>query len=137
MKKKLYLLAVLFCVSLLLFPACGMDMKSSLKTISKPYIAEYECVEARLGNENLLKKYEYFYITLVNKDELEVSVKEKGGKRSTFKGGYSVDPKTRELKGEIGVLGFKYKQSVTVKNGEFVIQRNLGSSTLYMKFRVK
>lgn len=137
MKKKLYLLAILFCAVLLLFPACGMDMKSSLKTISKPYIAEYECVEARLGSEDLLKKYEYFYITLVNKDELEVNFKQKDGKRSTFKGGYTIDPKTRELTGEIGVLGFKYKESVTVKNGEFVIQKNIGPFPLYMKFKVK
>lgn len=137
MKKKIYLLAVLLCASLLLFPACGMDMQSSLKTITMPYIAEYECVEARLGNEDLLKKYEYFYITLLNKDELEVSFKEKDGKRSTFKGSYTIDPKTRELSGEVGVLGFKYKESVLVKNGQFVIEKNLGPFPLYMKFKVR
>ena len=137
MKKKFYLLAVLFCAVLLLLPACGMDMQSSLKTITQPYIAEYECVEARLGNEDLLKRYEYFYITLLNKDELEVSFKNRGGKRSTFKGAYSIDPKTRELTGEVGVLGFKYKESVTVKNGEFVVQKNIGPFPLYMKFKVR
>lgn len=137
MKKKIYLLTVLFFAILLLFPACGMDMQSSLKTITMPYIAEYECVEARLGSEDLLKKYDYFYITLLNKDEFEVSFKEKDGKRSTFKGGYSLDPKTRELTGEIGVLGFKYKESVTIKNGQFVIEKNLGPFPLYMKFKVR
>ena len=137
MKKKICLLTVLFCLGLLLFPACGIDMNSSLKTLSKPYIAEYECVEARLGTENLLEKYEYFYITLVNKEELEVSFKEKVGKKTLIKGTYTIDPKTHELTGETGVLGFQFKESVIVKNGEFVIEKNLGPFPLYMKFRVK
>lgn len=136
MKKKICLLALLFCAVLLL-PACGFDAQSSLKTITMPYIAEYECVEARLGSEDLLKKYDYFYISLLNKEEFEVSFKEKDGKRLIFKGKYTLDPKTRELSGEIGVLGFKYKESVTVKNGEFVIEKNMGPFPLYMKFRVR
>lgn len=136
MKKKFYLLAVLFC-AVLLFPACGMDMKSSIKTITMPYIAEYECVEARLGSEDLLEKYEYFYITLLNKEELEISFKEKDGKRTLVKGTYTIDPKTRELTGETGVLGFRFKESVIVKNGEFVIEKNLGPFPLYMKFKVR
>lgn len=137
MKKKIYLLAILLCVTLLLFPACGMDMKSSLKSITMPFIAEYECVEARLGSEDLLEKYEYFYITLVNKEDLEISFKEKEGKRTLVKGTYTIDPKTRELTGETGVLGFQFKESVTVKNGEFVIEKNLGHVPLYMKFKVR
>ena len=137
MKKKIYLLAVLICAVLLLFPACGMDMKSSLKSITMPYIAEYECVEARLGSENLLERYEYFYITLLNKEELEVSFKEKDGKRTLLKGTYTIDPKTRELTGETGVLGFRFKESVIVQNGQFIIEKNLGPFPLYMKFKVR
>ena len=137
MKKKIYLLTVFLCLALLLFPACGIDMNSSLKSLSMPYIAEYECVEARLGSENLLEKYEYFYITLVNKEELEISFKEKEGKRTLVKGTYSIDPKTRELTGETGVLGFQFKESVIVNNGEFVIEKNLGPFPLYMKFKVR
>ena len=112
-------------------------MQASIKTITKPYIAEYECVEARLGNENLLEKYEYFYITLVNSEELEISFREKDGKRTLLKGTYTIDPKTRELTGETGVIGFKFKETVIVKNGEFVIEKNLGPFPLYMKFKVK
>ena len=137
MKRKISLLTVLLCAVLLLFPACGIDMQASIKTITKPYIAEYECVEARLGNENLLEKYEYFYITLVNSEELEISFREKDGKRTLLKGTYTIDPKTRELTGETGVIGFKFKETVTVKNGEFVIEKNLGPFPLYMKFKVK
>lgn len=137
MKRKISLLTVLFCAVLLLFPACGIDMQASIKTITKPYIAEYECVEARLGNENLLEKYEYFYITLVNSEELEISFREKDGKRTLLKGTYTIDPKTRELTGETGVIGFKFKETVIVKNGEFVIEKNLGPFPLYMKFKVK
>lgn len=137
MKKKIYLLTLLFCAVLLLFPACGMDIESSIKTITMPYVAEYECVEARLGSEDLLEKYEYFYITLVNKEELEISFKEKDGKRTLVKGTYTIDPKTRELTGETGVLGFRFKDSVIVKNGEFVIEKNLGPFPLYMKFKVR
>lgn len=137
MKKKLSLLIFVLCAVLLLLPACDMEEKGSIKAITKPYIAEYECVEAKLGTEDLLKRYDYIYITLANATEMEVSFKPKNGKRSTFKGSYSVDPKTRELTGETGIWGLKFKESVTVKNGEFTIEKNICYQPLYMKFKVK
>lgn len=136
MKKRLFLLG-LICSILIVLPACGIDMNGSVKALTSPYIAEYECVEARLGEKNFLEKYDFIKITLLDKEQLEVSFKPKNGEKRVFRGAYSVDEKTRELSGEIGILGFKHKEKVTVKNGEFLIKKNIGSRPLIMKFSIK
>lgn len=110
---------------------------SSVKALTAPYVAEYECVEARLGETDLLEKYDYIKITLLDKEQFEVSFKPKNGEKRAFKGPYSVDDKTREMTGEVGILGFKYREKVTVENGGFVISKNIGGRQLVMKFSVK
>ena len=136
-KIKLILLPLLLFCSFIILPACNFDMTESIKAITKPYIAEYECTEAYLGGENLLEKYEYIKITLINAEEMELSFKATEGKKHTFTGNYTVDPKTRELSGEIGVLGMKFREKVTVEKGQFTITKNILNKPLLMKFNVK
>lgn len=137
MKRKLFIIC-LICALVMLLPACGFNEKNqSLKAITAPYIAVYECTEARLGNEDFLEKYDYIRITLLDKKELEVSFKTKNGERKSFKGEYSVDPQTREFSGEIGILGYTFRESTKIERGEFTITKNILSAPLVMKFKMK
>lgn len=137
MKRKLFLVCVLLSVLLLVLPACEMDASGSVKSLTKPYIGEYECVEGRLGETNLLEKYEYIKITMIDDKKLEISFKPKDGNNHTFEGEYSVDGKTREFTGEAGIFGYKFKEKVTIENGEFVISKIIMSKPLIMKFKMK
>ncbi len=137
MRKKILLAVLTVALFLVLLPACDAKAQGSLKSLTLPYIAEYECVEARLGEKDLLEKYEYIKITLLDKSEAEVSFKPKDGKKFAFTGEYTVDPETRVLEGEFGILGIRYKEKTTVRNGSFTIIKNLFGSTLYMQFKVK
>lgn len=137
MKRKVLILC-LICALLALLPACGIsEQKQSIKAITAPYVATYECVEARLGNENLLEKYDYIIITLLDKKELEVCFKPVNGEKKSFKGEYSVDPQTREFTGEVGIFGFTFRESTKIERGEFTITKNILSAPLVMKFKMK
>ena len=108
---------------------------SSLKAITKPHVAQYECIEAKLGNENFLDGFDYIRITLLNKSDLELSYKRTNGKKHTATGTYTFDDKTRELKADVGILGIKYTQNAVIEKGQFVINRSFGSKQLTMKFK--
>ena len=82
-----------------------MDASGSVKSLTKPYIGEYECVEARLGETDLLEKYEFIKITLIDDKKMEIGFKPKNGSQRSFEGEYSVDSETREFTGEAGMLG--------------------------------
>lgn len=144
MKKKILYLTVILCLLLLLLPACSStqasatsDKSGSLKSITKPYIGEYECVEARFGERDLLEKYDYIIISLVDDKKMEVSFKPKDGKKKTFDGTYEVNPETREFTGEVGILGVRFKESTKIENGKFTITKLIFSMPLIMNFKMK
>ena len=77
---KIVLLLPLLC---LLLCAFTIDESTSIKSLTKPYITTYECTAARLGNEDIMEKYEYIKITFLDDKELEVSLKRKKGKKKS------------------------------------------------------
>ncbi|MDE7307005.1 MAG: hypothetical protein K2N33_06420 [Clostridia bacterium] len=138
MKKKILFTIAVFCMLLPLFVcACDAREAGSLKSITRPYIAQYECTEATLGDENLLEKFEYINIVLVNKDTMQIIYKPKNGKKQINETKYTFDSKTRELSAEVGIYGFKFKQSTIVQNGKFTVSKHIGAKQLIMKFEAK
>ncbi|MCI9561648.1 MAG: hypothetical protein HFK03_04075 [Clostridia bacterium] len=137
MKRKLILISVILSLMLIILPACDMEASGSVKSLTKPYIGEYECVEARLGETDLLEKYESIKITLIDDKKLEISFKPVNGSRRAFEGEYSVDGETREFTGEAGILGYKFKEKAVIENGEFVISKLIMTKPLVMKFKMK
>lgn len=138
MKRKFLIIAIaLTALTLLLFPACdSISADGSVKTLTKPYIAQYQCIEARYGAVDLLEYFDYIKITMLNEKELEMSYKFKDGEKQSARGNYSVNPETRELEGNFGILGYEFKEKVIVKNGQFVISKIIDSKELYLKFKV-
>lgn len=134
MRKK-FLILTLLPLALIFLCACNVQEMSSLKAITKPYITQYECIEAKLGNENFLEGFDYIRLTLLNKSDLELTFKRTNGKKRTATGTYTFDEKTHEFSADVGVLGIKYTQKTVIENGQFVINRTLGSKQLTMKFK--
>lgn len=140
MKRKLSLICAVCAVLILVLSslaACSVPTDGSIKSITKPYIAEYECVEARLGNLDLLEKYDYITITLLEKSEMLVSFKPKNGEKKSFKGEYTITPETREFTGTAGIFGAPVKETVKIENGSFTITRTVLATPLILKFRMK
>lgn len=135
MKKKI-IAPLLLIISLLCLCMCAftIDSNSSVRTLTKPYINTYECKSARLGNEDLLEKMEYLKITFLDDKQLEVSFKRKNGKRNAYQCEYEFDEETNELSAEIGILGFKFRQSAKIENGKFTIYMSILGKPLIMNF---
>ena len=137
MKRKLLLTAITFLLILLLVPACEAKQMGSLKSLTRPYIAEYECTSATLGDENLLDKFDYILLNLTNKDVLEIIYKPKDGDKKIIETKYSLDAETRELTAEIGILGYNFRQTTKIEKGKFTISKAIGSKQLIMNFKAK
>lgn len=135
MKKRLIIFAVLCTLLLTFLSACDVKNAGSLKSITNPYVAQYECVEAKLGEEDLLKKFDYIKITLVNKENLELTYKPKDGENKTIKSKYTFDVKSRTLTAEIGLLGYTLKESTVIEKGKFTLTKSIGGKQLVMKFK--
>jgi hypothetical protein len=137
MKRKIFFIIPSLCVCLLLFCAFKIDPHSSLKDLTHPYINTYECTYAQLGETNLLENYEYFKITFLDDKTLEVSFKKKGEKRHAYETPYTIDESTGAFTAEIGILGFKFRQTTTIKDGKFTLSMPILTKQLVMQFAVK
>lgn len=133
--KFIALLSLILCA--IITCAFTFDRTSTLTDLTHPYINTYECTSARLGDEDLLEKYEYFTITFLDENELEVSFKRQGGNRHAYTCGYTVDDDTQELTAELGILGFKFRQSAIIENGKFTLCMPVLGKPLVMVFEVK
>jgi 2',3'-cyclic-nucleotide 2'-phosphodiesterase (5'-nucleotidase family) len=68
---------------------------------------------------------------------LEVNFKKKGEKKHAYETPYTIDEDTGEFSAEIGILGFKFKQTTIIKDGKFTLSMPILSKQLVMKFAVK
>lgn len=137
MKRKITAAVAALCFMCLMLCAFTFDPHSSVKTLTHPYINTYYCTQARLGDTDLLEKYEYFIITVLDDSELEISFKKIDGQKHTYKSNYTYDETTHELIAEIGILGFPFKQKATIENGKFSICMPIFNKPLVMIFEIK
>lgn len=137
MKRKLFFLTAVCTLLLLLIPACEAREVGSLKSLTRPYIAHYECTEATLGEENLLDMFDYIEIVLVDKEKMELIYKMKDGEKHSVESSYSFDIEKRELTADVGILGYKFRESTTIEHGRFTISKAIGTKQLIMKFKAK
>ena len=133
-KIKLLLLFVIVSTAITVFCGFTLDTKSSVKTLTKPYITTYECNVARLGNEDLLEKYDYLKITFLDDKKLEVSWKRKNGKRRSYECEYFYNDEKGTVEAELGILGFKFRQETKIENGRFTLSMPILGKPLIMIF---
>ena len=137
MKRKLIILAAVLSLILVLLPACDARKAGSLKSITKPYIAQYECIEATLGGEDFLKDFDYIEIILVDKEKMELVYKPKNGEKHKVESTYNFDIDTRELTAEIGIYGYTFRERTKVEHGKFTVSKAIGNKQLIMQFKAK
>ncbi len=138
MKKKFLTVAVVLALALLcLLPACTDGADGSVKSLTKPYIAEYNCVEARFGEADILKNYDFIKITLVDDENMVISYKPKDGDKKTIEGTYSVDDETREITGNVWLFGAERREQIKVENGGFTVVKTIMNKPLVFRFEIK
>lgn len=136
-KKVLRSFVLLFSVLSLFLCAFTFDAHSSVKSLTHPYINTYECTRATLGNTDLLEKYEYFKITILDTENLEVAFKKNKGKKHVYTCKYDFNEETRELSAEIGILGFRFRQKTVIEKGKFTVSMPIFARQLIMNFEAR
>ena len=105
----------------------------SLKDVAKPYIGEYNCIEAEFGGVDYLEDFEYITIDLKKDNTFVLRYAQKNGKKGEEKGEYQFDNVTKKL-----VLSGKskltYNLETLMNNGTFAITVRFGGKTLHIKF---
>lgn len=137
MKKKIFIATLILTLCLMILPACEVSMDDSIKSLTHPYAGEYECVEAKFGEKDLLESYEYIKITFLDAEKFEISYKPKDGQKRSFESNYTVDEGTRELTGELGIFGYKFREKIKIEHGEFTITKTMMNKPLIIKFKMK
>ena len=130
------IILLILCFSTVM-AACNASEKGSVKAITKPYIAQYECTEATLSGKDILKDFEFIRVTFLDGKSLEVSFKRSGEKKHAVICPYVVDSRTREFTADFGFLGMKFQQSTHIENGQFTVARQIGNHELVFKFKIK
>ena len=122
-----------FATLLLLFPNYK---NGSLTEVSKPYLGEYECKEARLGEEELLGDFSYIRLELLPNGKYTLRYCEKEGKKQELKGKYRYD-ENRETLTLYLMQGGVFKREFPLKKGKITATVPLGDKTLVLQFEQK
>jgi hypothetical protein len=138
MKRKLFpIILLIVAISCCLLCSCEGATEQSLKELTKPYINQYVCTRAQLGETDLLENYREIRITFLDQETAELRIIPKEGNESITTFPYSIDEKTGELNASFGIFGVSFKESVKLSHGKFTLQTLLFSQPLILTFEVK
>lgn len=111
---------------------CSVSDMSSLTELSRPYVGEYTCEELRLGEEDMLDRFEYVRLTLGPDGDAQLTWRTmEGGEGETLLH-YEMHEGSITLSkaGRMGAYTFPVEQ------GAIVITHNIIGRMLYAKFRM-
>ena len=120
----------------LLFHGFGCVKETTLADVTKPYLGEYECTQAQYGNTDYLKLFTYIKIEFESDNKYTVFYQMKDGnpKQASGKYTYDKDAETVTMQAD-EIMGIKKK--FPIKNGELVVNLEIGKKELVMKFAQK
>lgn len=84
--------------------------KGELKSITRPYLGEYECTRALLGDRDYLEDFDYVRLELRSKDEYVLRYRKKGKKEGQTDGKYRYEEGTDKLILELDERGLVTKE---------------------------
>ncbi len=122
------IITLAFCL-----PACG---KATLPEITKPYVGEYECTSATLGEKEYLDEFSFVKLELRPDDTFTLSYASKDGKKGTETGKYKYDFE-KETICFVGMGDYAIERAFPLKNGQIDLTIAFGKQTLHIRFAQK
>ena len=126
--------ALLSTMGALLFTFAGKY--DTLKDIAKPYLGEYQCKIATLGNEDYLQQFRTLVLELKSENEYELRYHLQNGYKGKDTGKYAYDPAKQTVRLSKGEKG-EWKRDIPLKNGTISLTIPLGEKLLYLQFEQK
>ena len=119
----------------MLFPLSALR-DGNLKEITKPYLGEYECQSATLGDTDLATYYKSIVLDLKKDGTFFLTITDKMGKKHAQSGKYAYDEQT-------GMLTFcdsangGFKRECALDKGECCLTVPVGGKMVRIKFARK
>lgn len=105
----------------------------SLKDITKPYLGEYECKSATLGEQEFLDEFSLIKLELKSDETFLLHYQPKDGAKKTETGKYKYDKDKQEICFSLD-RNSALKRKFPLKKGIITIDFKLGTKQLIMKF---
>ena len=134
-KKQVLKSSILASIAALLTLFSGIK-DLGLKDVTKPYLGEYECLEARFGGTDYLEDFSYITIELKDDETFILHYEKRNGEKKQERGYYRYDKKRQVITLYAKERSF-LKLETPLKDGAFDIIVKMGSKTLHMKFEQK
>ncbi len=135
MKKHLLKTSVLSCIAALAFSFPNLRT-GSLKDITKPYLGEYECDRATVGEKDYLENFAYIRLELEKDNNFVLHYKTKEGVKGEQTGKYTYDEKERAIYLSLGANG-ELKRKIPLDKGKLSLSFPLGSQIFCLEFTQK
>lgn len=117
---------------LLFFPSWK---ESSLTDITKPYLGEYECKSAMLGDSDYTEMFSYIRLELKSDETFSLYYCPKQGKKREETGKYRYDKEKNTIALRIGENG--EEKEFPLKEGQISLTFRIGSKMFSMRFERK
>lgn len=139
MKNRIKKISLLFLTFLCVifasaFVGCKTEDLSSLYSLSKPYLTEYECTQATLAGKDMLHLFKYVQVEFKEDGVFTVRAKPKIGVLYKKDGKYTFNEDTKIFSAKLNVLGKNYSKSFKLQKGAFTVSVNYSGKQLVMKF---
>ena len=118
---------------LLCFPACA---KGSLTEISKPYLGEYECESATLGEQDFLAEFTYLRLELKSNGEFVLRYQTKQGGQGQETGRYEYDDGAQSIR-FVANGQYQLDRNFSMERGEICLTFPIGKQMLSIRFAQK
>ena len=110
--------------------------EGKLTDITKPYLGEYECKQAVLGEKDCLEKFDYIRLELSEDGQFKISYREANSKKQTIKGTYEYDDEKQSIQLKMGVGGIIHR-SFPLREGVIYITIPFKMKSLILQFEQK
>ncbi|MBE5747035.1 MAG: hypothetical protein E7352_02530 [Clostridiales bacterium] len=110
--------------------------KGELTDIAKPYLGVYECTDAKLGEEDILPRFDSVKLELKDKGEYTLYFKEKGGKAEKVEGKYRYDKANKTITLYLPNRRL-IRRAFPLGKGVLTVTVPYGDKTLRMQFEQK
>ena len=110
--------------------------EGTLTDITKPYLGEYECKSATLGNEEYVDEFSYIILDLKADETFVLRYKTKNKMKGEEKGEYSYDKEKETITLTLGEKS-QFKREFSLKKGAICIEFPVGAKLFVMRFEQK
>ena len=115
-------------------PFLGALRAGSILDVAKPYLGEYECIQAELDGKDMLQDYVFIRLDLKGDNTFLLQCKAKGGEIKKENGYYQYNENSNSITMQLQSFRF-FKREFPLDKGILTIELPVGGKNILLKFK--